>query len=128
MKRTILKCVAAVLMFALTVFTVDCAATKTQLKADLIAAVDCAKVDPANVTIVAATKTCILDVAAGQEQLCLAQFAPFAVWSTDEIQCIASKTTGVVNDAATAAKTAPTGTVSTGSVTTVNVSIDAGGN
>lgn len=71
-----------------------CAATKTQLKADFIAAVECAKVDPANASIVAATKTCILDVAAGQEQQCLAQFAPMATWSTDEIQCIASKTGG----------------------------------
>jgi hypothetical protein len=71
-----------------------CAATKSQLKADLIAAVECAKVDPVNAALVDATKTCILDVTAGQEKECLAQFAPLASWSTNEIQCIASKTGG----------------------------------
>ena len=89
MSKFFYACLSALV---LTLFS--CAATKTQLKADLIAAVDCAKVDPANASIVTATKTCILDVVAGQENQCLAQFAPLASWSTDEIQCIASKTGG----------------------------------
>jgi hypothetical protein len=78
----------------LSVSLFGCAATKTQLKKDLAAAVECAKVDPVNASLIAAAKTCILDAAAGQEKDCLAQVAPVASWSTDEIQCIASKTGG----------------------------------
>lgn len=83
-----------ILALALSVSLFGCAATKTQLKKDLVVAVECAKVDSANASLIAAAKTCILDAAAGQEKDCLAQVAPLASWSTDEIQCIASKTGG----------------------------------
>jgi hypothetical protein len=83
-----------ILALALSVSLFGCAATETQVKKDLVAAVECAKVDPVNASLIAAAKTCILDVAAGQEKECLAQVAPLASWSTDEIQCIASKTGG----------------------------------
>jgi hypothetical protein len=78
--------------FAVAIALSSCAAVKTQLKKDLVAAVECAKVDPANTAIVAAAKTCILDVADGKENECLKEFAPLATWSTDEIACIAAKT------------------------------------
>jgi len=69
-----------------------CATAKTDAKADWTAAADCAKVDPQNVALILAAESCIVSVASGKEQDCLADLAAVATWSADELACVISKT------------------------------------
>jgi hypothetical protein len=87
MKRIVLFC------FLL----VGCATVKADAKMDWQAALDCAKVDPANAAIIVSAKNCIAHVWADESfavTQCLADIAPIATWSIDEIMCISTKTGG----------------------------------